>query len=127
MRPAAFAPLLAALLVSGCAGRKAAATHPQAGPGFASSSPSRPAQGQNLIVTPATALVGKVISVNAPGRFVVLNFPPGQMPPSGQRLSLYRDGLKTAELELTNSRDEDNVIANVLSGEAHLGDEAREN
>src|SRR5450759_826327 len=45
------------------------------------------------IVTPDLSLAAKVVSVNLVGRFVVLNFPAGQLPKTGQPFFLYRAGL----------------------------------
>ena len=49
--------------------------------------------------TPETALVGKVIRVNAAARFAVMSFPIGRLPALEQRLSVYRLGLKTGEIK----------------------------
>ena len=80
---------------------------------------------ETLIVTPERALVGKVALVNATARHVVLNFPLGRMPAVEQRLDLYRRGLKVGEVKATNFRRENNVVADMVAGEAAVGDEAR--
>jgi hypothetical protein len=107
------------MLFCGCAGRKAPATPPTPAPALGAE--------DQIIVTPATALVARVVSVNRPGRFVVLNFPPGRTPQAGQHFTLYRAGVKTAQLRISSWRDDDNVVADLVSGEAKPGDEAREN
>ena len=81
---------------------------------------------QNLIVTPETALVGKVSSVHTPGRFVVLSFPVGHLPMLEQRLNVYRRGLKVGELRVSGPQLDDVVVADVLDGEAGIGDEVRD-
>ena len=100
-----------------------AATPPRAG------SPAAPAgastTNQALIVTPESAPVGKVVGVNGPGRFVVLNFPLGKMAAVEQRLNLYRRGLKVGEVKVTGPQREDNIVADLVAGEAEAGDEAR--
>lgn len=63
--------------------------------------------------------------MNRPGRFVVLSFPPGRLPPVGARCSLYRRGLKVAEARASGPQTAENTVADLLSGEAEAGDEAR--
>ena len=114
--------LLCALAVSGCAARKTAEP-PRAG---AMAMPSgAPATTQTLIVTPENALVGKVAMVNTAARFVVLNFPLGKMAAVEQRLNLYRRGLKVGEVKVTGPQREDNTVADLVAGEAEVGDEVR--
>jgi hypothetical protein len=38
---------------------------------------------------------------------------------------LYRRGLKVAEVRIAGPQYDDNIVADVLEGEAELGDEAR--
>lgn len=78
------------------------------------------------IVTPDTALVGKVVAVNNPGRFVVLNFPVGRMAAVGQVLGVYRDGLKVGELKVSGPQRDDNIVADLTAGEARVGDTVRD-
>jgi len=103
------------LLVGGCAGRKPAA--PAANQGSAD------VRNQNLIVTPANALQGKVLKVNPGARFVVLNFPIGKLPNLGERLSIYRHNLKVGEVKITGPQREDNIVADISNGEAQVGDD----
>jgi hypothetical protein len=95
-----------------------------AGPGSART--NAPASDHDLIVTPATGLNGKVALVNVDARFVVLNFPVGQVPAVGQRLNVYRNGLKVGELSVTGPQKEDNTVADITAGEAAKGDEVRD-
>jgi hypothetical protein len=74
------------------------------------------------IVTPDFSLAAKVVSVNTVGRFVVLSFPAGQLPRQDQTLFLYRDGLKTAEVRVTGPQMENNIVADLVSGDAQAGD-----
>jgi hypothetical protein len=119
--------LLFALSFSGCAGKKAAgppvAAQPRAGAPAAATAGS--ATNPALIVTPENALVGKVALVNSVARFVVLNFPLGKMAAADQRLNLYRRGLKVGEVKVTGPAREDNIVADLVAGEAEIGDEAR--
>jgi hypothetical protein len=110
--------LLLALLVWGCAREKLIL------PPAANASVVRSGN-QRLIVTPETALVGRVVKVNSAGRFVVLNYPVGRLPALEQRLSLYRQGLKVGEVRIAGPQYDDNIVADVVEGEAALGDAAR--
>ena len=119
--------LICALALPGCAGRKAAAPPPAAPRrDAAAAAPARAAgTNQTLIVTSENVLVGKVAMVNTIGRFVVLNFPPGKMATVEQRFNLYRRGLKVGEAKVTGPQRQDNIVADLVAGEAEVGDEAR--
>ncbi len=114
MRALFSAVLFGALAAAGCATSKAPAP-PTAGP------PGN----RGLIVTPETALVGRVVLVDATARCAVLSFPLGRMPAVDQPLNLYRRGLKVGEVKITGPQRETNVVADLIAGEAEVGDEAR--
>jgi hypothetical protein len=78
------------------------------------------------IVTPDASLTAKVLSVNTVGRFVVLNFPNGRMPKLDQHLFLYRGGLKTAEVKVVGPQQDTSIVADMLSGDAQIGDTVRD-
>lgn len=78
------------------------------------------------IVTPDNSLSAKVVTVNTVGRFVVLNFPADRMPKIGQPMFLYRAGLKVADVKITGPRQENNIVADLVSGEAQVGDTVRD-
>src|SRR5579863_5015010 len=59
-----------------------------------------------LIITPETALVGKVVRVNETARFAVLNFPVGNLPQPQQMMNVYRRGLKVGEVKVTALRQD---------------------
>jgi hypothetical protein len=105
--------LAAGLLLAGCVHHKPAHA----------STVSNPAQ---TIVTPDNSLAGKVVSYNSVGRFVVMNFPSGQMPKMDQRLFLYRSGLKVAEVNVTGPQSDDNTVADLVTGDAQIGDDVRD-
>jgi hypothetical protein len=121
--PLALVLLLAALVSDGCLHRKKAVTETVSGQAPAAASTPAPT---TLIVTPGNGLTGKVVRYNAAGRFVVLEFPVGQMAALEQRLFVYRDGLKVGELKVTGPQRDDHIVADVTSGEALAGDEVRE-
>jgi hypothetical protein len=81
---------------------------------------------RKTIVTPEEGLSGKVAWENSNLRFVVLTFPVGQMPKTGQHLSVFRQGLKVGEVKITGPQQDDSIVADVIVGEAHPGDVARE-
>lgn len=108
--------LLSAMLLTGCFGRKTEVVSNQA---------RKP--GEKLIVTPETMLMGRVVRVNENARYAVLNFPVGTMPANDTRMSVYRRGLKVAEVKVTGPQENDNTVADILNGEVQAGDELRSN
>jgi hypothetical protein len=78
------------------------------------------------ILTPVEGVTGKVSAANANLKFVVITFPIGKMAADGQRLSVYRDGLKVGEVLVTGPRSDDSTVADVISGDARIGDDIRE-
>ena len=76
-------------------------------------------------VTPADVRVGRVASVNDSLRFVVLDFLPGQLPAVDKRMNVYRDGQKVGEVKVTGPVIGTNIAADLLAGEAKVGDQAR--
>lgn len=81
---------------------------------------------QKLIVTPAEGLVGKVATVNSEDGFVVLTFPIGHLPVLGERLGVYHLGLKVGEVKITGPQLDDNVVGDLVKGEAQPGDQVRD-
>lgn len=79
------------------------------------------------VITPDESAFGKVLHVNRVGRFVVVNFPAGTLPQTGQRLYIYRDDLKVAEIRITGPQQDTSIVADVLNGEVRVNDEVREN
>ena len=68
-----------------------------------------------------------MISVNNDARFAVLNFPVGTVPPVGQFLNAYRQGLKVGELKVTGPQGDEDTVADITNGSVNLGDEVRGN
>jgi hypothetical protein len=112
---APFSLLIAGMFAAGCA-----AQNEPFSPTFATN--VTPA----MIVTPDNSIAGKVVLYNSGGRFMVLNFPAGQMPKMDQILFLYRAGLKTAEVKITGPQGYGNIVADLLTGDAQAGDEVRD-
>lgn len=103
----------AGILLAGCAYHRSAPTTKAAHPA-------------PTIITPNESLGGKVVAVNVTGRFVVLNFASVQMPRVDQTLFLYRAGLKVAEIKITGPQNDDNTVADIVTGEVHVGDDVRD-
>ena len=80
---------------------------------------------QPAYVVPATSDTGKIAMVNEGGRFVVITFPLGGVPGGGQRLNVYRQGVKVAELRVTGPQRDNHTVADIVSGEAQVNDDAR--
>ena len=109
--------LLFAIALSGCSWMKFGKKPVKAQPGAGAPATPTAASGN--------ALVGKVALVNGTARFVVLNFPLGKMAAAEQHLNLYRRGSKVGEVKVTGPQRGDNVVADLVAGEAEIGDEAR--
>ena len=107
-----FALLLALMVFSGCATKKAGNTSPVAAP--------------SPIVTPDESFTARVVSVNTVGRFVVLNFPAQPMPRLQQTLFLYRGGLKVAQVRVSGPQADDDIVADLVEGDAQVGDAVRD-
>ena len=119
--------LLLALAVSGCARKEAADQQFTAQPytGAPVATGTTAATNRPPVVTPGTALVGKVALVNTAARFVVLNFPLGKMAAAEQHLNVYRGGVKVGEVKVSGPQRGENIVADLVAGEAEMGDEAR--
>ncbi len=68
---------------------------------------------------------GRVVSVNASLRFVVIDFGLGRMPSVGTRWGVYRGGLKVGEVKITGPQEETNIVGDITSGDARSEDEVR--
>ena len=91
------------------------------------SEPAKPAATPAKVVVTADVSAGaKVVSVNTVGRFVVLSFPNGDLPKVQQTMFLYRAGLKVAAIKITGPQQGNNIVADLVSGEAKTGDTASE-
>lgn len=125
-----FNLLLVAILANGCAlfHHRQAKTAPPAPATIPHIFPATnaPAAMFKPIITPDNSLTAKVAAYNAAGRFVVLTFPVGPMPAMGQTMFLYRNGLKAGEIKISGPQQDNNVVADLLTGTAQVGDEVRQ-
>ena len=76
-------------------------------------------------VTPDLRPVGRVALVNNEARFVVINFPPGAVPQIGQSLNVNHQGLKIGEVKITGPQRDNDTVADLITGDAYLGDEVK--
>jgi hypothetical protein len=120
-------------LIAGCAGKSKGTFDPTAPTGGGSDTGKRlPAveseatnQTTGLIITPDYMLVGKVVAYHEAGRFVVLDFPLGQLPAADRRMFIYRSGLKVGEVRINSWQRGPYVVGDLVAGEAREGDEVR--
>jgi hypothetical protein len=80
---------------------------------------------QGVIVTLTQTQNGKIAAANAALRFVVVDFSLGQMPGADQRMAVYRQELKVGEIKITGPERNGNIAADLVAGEAQVGDEVR--
>ena len=102
---------------AGCKGPRASTTGAAAG--------AKSGASAGLLVTPTRDLHGRVTYVNAVARYAVLSFPLGTMPALGSTVFAYRRGLKVAELKVTGPQRDNNVVADIVSGDCESGDEIK--
>jgi hypothetical protein len=111
------------MLLAGCAtgptvasrGSPSAQTAPPVTSGTSETSPRLDEQVQ-----------GKVVSVNTPLRFVVMDFAIRRMPVVDQRLNVYRQSQKVGEVKVTGPTLDTTSAGDIIAGEARVGDEVRE-
>jgi hypothetical protein len=109
--------LATGLLAAGCLHHR---------PASQTKSASSAAVAPQPIITPDNTLTARVARYNAAGRFVVLSFPVGQMPKLEQSFFLYRGGMKVAEIKITGPQSDNNIVADLITGDAQVGDEVRD-
>lgn len=71
------------------------------------------------------ASVGRVVTVNLPLRFVVVDFSLSRMPQPGDRLELTRAGIVVGGLKTGFHSRANTLVADILTGTPEVGDEAR--
>jgi hypothetical protein len=109
--------ICAALLLAGC-------VHPKPPANAAPPPPPDKKKTKETYVTPDFRTVGRVEMVNAEGRFVVLSFPPGRIPPPGQHWRINHRGLKIGRVTISGPQREIDTVADIVEGTANVGDEA---
>ena len=107
-----------AIALAGCAKTRAVKEGSQ-GPGSKA--------GSNVPKNKLTLAPGRIDSVNTKARYVVISFPLGTMPSIDTLLSVYRQGVKVAEVKVTAPQQNNFTAADIIAGECHVGDEVRSN
>jgi hypothetical protein len=123
MRTALFIAA-AGLTLVGCSADRSADERASPAPRSVAGTNSAPITVSPAVNAPAT---GRVSRVNTDGGFVILSYPMGKLPPVGKKLGVYRAGMKVGELKVSEPQYQHNTAADITAGEAHVGDEAREN
>jgi hypothetical protein len=106
----------AALLLAGC-------VHPKPPPNGPPPPPDKK-KPQAARITPDFKTLGRVEMVNAEGRFVVLSFPPGHVPPPGQHWRINHGGLNIGRVTISGPQRDIDTVADIVWGTANVGDEA---
>jgi hypothetical protein len=66
------------------------------------------------------------VAVNGTARYAVIGYALGvRLPPVEQRLNVYRNGLKVAEIKITGPSRDTNTIGDIVAGDCQTGDEVR--
>ena len=113
--------LLCSCVCTGCASKK-----PEAQKAAAVKKNPAPRPGKvPPALAPALETIGKIVSINATVRFVVLDFPLSMIPAVGQKMSVYRDGQKIGEVKISGPQNETNIVADITAGTVQIGDEVR--
>ena len=115
-----------ALVWSGCSHSKTDKTPPPVAVRKPKPPKIKPAPPTKPTVTATNTLAGKVVLVNEALRFVVVDFSVGRKPATGQRLGVYRKEQKVGEIIISGQSRDVNFAADLITGEAKMGDEIRE-
>lgn len=122
----AFVILLCAGFLLGCKHPRAAK---QVKPAQTVSGPEAPSASRQpspvTTLVPAQQLAGKVVSVNERLRYVILDFSLSRLPEIEQRFHVYRQGQKVGEVKISGPSHNMNIAADIVAGEAKVGDEVR--
>jgi PBP1b-binding outer membrane lipoprotein LpoB len=77
------------------------------------------------VIKPDLRVSGQVAMVNTEARFVVISFPRGSVPRTGQRLNVYRNSSKVGEVTVTGPQHENDTVADINVGDIQVHDEAK--
>jgi hypothetical protein len=112
---------VAVWLFAGCAGPTPAAPKGKS----AAPVPARPVAPPVPVIEPVQAFSGKVVLVNGPLKYVVVEGVLGRLPPAEQTLNIYRDGQKVGVAVVSGQSRGANFAADLSEGEARVGDTVR--
>ena len=125
MRYSQLAILFLAVLLSGCASGSTSREESVSTESVASALNTEDSA-PIISIRPVRVLNGRVVVVNADAGLCVVNFPIGQLPPLGEKLTVYRHGIQTGEVKITGPARDDNIAADILSGKIQVGDDVRD-
>ncbi|MSU26353.1 MAG: hypothetical protein EXS27_00350 [Pedosphaera sp.] len=117
--------LVAALVGTGCA---AISEKLRGSANTAPTGKDKPAKDQPKlapVIEPVSAFSGKVVLVNAPLKYIVVEGVIGRLPPVEQPLNVYRDGQKVGMAVVSAQVRGANFAADLTQGEARVGDTVR--
>ncbi len=126
MRCCTFLVLWLVMLAGGCGTIPADSSGKKQGDSKPAGNAAKKTQ-EKIIVTPSNSPYGVVIRVNTVSRFAVVSFASGNLPSNGTQVGAYRNGLKVGELKITGPQQGENIVADLVTGEAQTGDEIRAN
>ena len=112
---------VAALFAAGCAGPTPAAPKSKSAAPVA----TRPTAPPVPVIEPVQAFSGRVVLVNGPLKYVVVEGVLGRLPPVEQTLNIYRDGQKVGVAVVSGQSRGANFAADLSEGEARVGDTVR--
>lgn len=92
--------------------------------GCASPRPIKPAAQPAARIVPDERLHGRIATVNTQGRFVVVDFNVGAIPPLQSQLNVYRGNLIVGAVWLSGPVRDNLVAGDLVNGEAAVGDVA---
>jgi len=68
---------------------------------------------------------GRIVVVRPMSRFVVVDFGIDAVPPLGQQMAVYRDGVRVGTIRISGPSMGNMIVADVVAGDARIGDEVR--
>jgi hypothetical protein len=77
------------------------------------------------VVTPLTPILGKVLVVNTDLKYIVADFSLSRPPKPGDVYDVIRMGMKVGEARINENPTAANYSADIIAGEAKVGDEVR--
>ena len=125
--------LLLATLSFGCASKSKQPSSPFVGKSSEEKTATQPKESTSKKdkpvkpeLVPANEISGKVLLVNDNLRYVVIDFGFGRLPQQDQRLHVYRQGAKVAEVKVSGSPKVSNYAADIVTGTVQVGDEVKQ-
>ena len=77
-------------------------------------------------VIPVNPIQGKVVLLKTDLNYVIIDFSLGRLPSPEQKLNVYRGGQKVGQVRISGQSVSVNFAADIVAGEAKVGDEVKE-